>query len=206
VFISNPQSYDILDYLTEDGQLKRITFWPGSLLGDLRELCRVMTKSHPWDIDQATWFVLTGEPPLVQPIRAKVNSSWIPGIRALTTISLTIQPWVPAETVEHAYRQVQRRVLGGHNKRIGDKSLRLLEFVTERADANGNLPSGSMLVQEWDDKWIQQRPRWCYGTDTRTFWRDFKSAQRSLTNSKRAGLFLQAGAADSEEYIPDIGG
>ena len=83
--------------------------------------------------------MLTREHPIVQPIRAKVNSSWIPGRRALTTISLTKQPWVPAETVENTYRQVHRRVLGDNNKRIGDKSLRLLEFVTERADANGNL-------------------------------------------------------------------
>jgi hypothetical protein len=128
----------------------------------------------------------------VRPIKGKTNSSWMPGKRAPTTISLTVQPWVPAETVENAYRQVQRRVLGGKNKRIGDKSLRLLEFVTEREDADGNLPSGSTLVQEWDEKWIHQRPRWCYGADTRTFWRDLGNAQKSVTNSKRADLFLKA--------------
>jgi hypothetical protein len=89
-------------------------------------------------------------------------------------------------------------VLGGNNKRIGDKSLRLLEFVTERADANGNLPRAVMLVQEWDDKWIQQRSRWCYGTDARTYWYDLGNAQRSLTNSRRAGLFLEAGVSEPE--------
>jgi hypothetical protein len=47
VFIPNPQSYDILNYPTEDERLKRITFWPGSLLGDLRILCKGLTKSHP---------------------------------------------------------------------------------------------------------------------------------------------------------------
>jgi hypothetical protein len=203
VFIPNPQSYDYLPYFAEDGRPKRVGYWQGSVLGDLRKLCKELTKGHPWGIDEATWFVLTGETPPVQPIRAKIHSTWVPFSRALTTISVTAQPWVRAETVEGAYRQAQRQALGGDNKRIGDKSLRILEFVIRRADADGNLPSGRTLVEEWDEKWVHQEPKWCYGGDTRTFWRDFGNAKKSVTNSKRAGLFLEAGVYGPEEYIPD---
>jgi hypothetical protein len=45
-------------------------------------------------------------------------------------------------------------------------------------------------VKEWDKRWREERPQWCYGTDTRTFWRDVRSVQKSLTNSDRAGLVL----------------
>ena len=149
MFIPNPQSYDSL-YLAEDGRDERITFWPDSLLGDLRWLCKELVKSHPWDIGEAPSFVLTGQHPMVQPIKAKVNSSWIVGTRAHTTISLTVQPWVPPESVEVAYRQLQKRVIGGECGRISDKNLRLLQFTTKHADADGNLPNGDVLVREWD--------------------------------------------------------
>jgi hypothetical protein len=200
VFMPNPQNYDIL-YLAEDGRLTRITFWPGSLLGDLRNLCKVMTKSHPWDFDQATWFVLTGETPFVRPIRARKQETWQMDGRAYTTISLTIQPWVPPEDVETVYRQLQKQVIGCAHGRVSDKNLNLLRFVTERADGSGNLPKGEILVKDWDKKWQHQRPEWCYGANTRRFWRDFRNVQESVTNSKRAGLFLEPGQYIPEEFV-----
>jgi hypothetical protein len=149
-------------------------------------------QAHPWNIDEATWFVLTAEPPWVRPVKAKIEHSTILGSSAhYTTISLTVQPWVPSETVQSAYRQVQRRVIGGDSGRIGEKNLNLLRFVAERADAAGNLPTGRTLVREWDKRWKDERPQWCYGADTRTFWRDFRSVQKSVANSSRAGLVLE---------------
>jgi hypothetical protein len=201
-FIPNPQGYNNVTYLAEGGRPRRVTFRPASVLGKLHKLCKALTKSHPWNIDEATWFVLTSERPTLQPIRAKINSSWTPGTRAHTTISLTIQPWVSPETVEAAYRQIQKEVIGGECGRIGDKNLKLLEFVTNRADANGNLPKGEVLVQEWDKERKRKHPEWCYDGDKRRLWRDFRSVQRSLTNSRRAGLFLDGSAYSPEEYIP----
>ncbi len=63
VFIPNPQSYENLTYPANNGRPERVTFWSGSGLGNLRRLCKVLTKAHPWDTDEATWFVLTGEVP-----------------------------------------------------------------------------------------------------------------------------------------------
>jgi hypothetical protein len=185
-------SHGYLTYQAGDGQPTRVSFWPHSVLDKLRKICKELVKAHPWNIDEAAWFVLTDDPPLVHPIRAKIDSSTILGSSInYTTISLTVHPWVPPETVQSAYRQVQRRAIGGESGRIGEKNLNLLQFVAERADAAGNLPTGRTLVKEWDKKWKDERPQWCYGTDTRTFWRDFRSVQNSVTNSSRAGLVLE---------------
>jgi hypothetical protein len=202
VFIPNPQSYDSL-YLAEDG-FRRITFWPGSVLGELRTLCKELTKVHPWDIDQATWFVLTGETPFVRPIRAKKQETWLIDGRAYTTISLTVQPWVPPEQVETVYRQLQKQVIGGAHGRVSDKNLNLLRFVIDRADGSGNLPKGKGLVKDWDKKWQHQRPELCYGANTRRFWRDFRNVQESVTNSKRAGLILEPGQYIPEEFVQEM--
>jgi hypothetical protein len=185
-------------------QARTLLSLPTTELDDLRKLSEVLTKSHPWNIDDAMWFVLTGIHPVVQPIQAKINSSWTIGTRAHTTISLTVQPWVPPETVGAAYRQLQKKVIGGECGRIGDKNLKLLQFVANRADANGKLPKGDMLVQEWDRRWKREHPEWCYGSDKRRFWRDFRNVQRNMTNSKRAGPFLEADAPSPEEYMPQI--
>jgi hypothetical protein len=204
VSIPNPQSYDSL-YLAEDGRNKRITFWPGSVLGELRgELCKELTKVHPWDIDQTTRFVLTGETPFVHPIRARMQEeTWLTDGRAYTTISLTVQPWVPPEHVETVYRQVQKQVIGGAHGRVSDKNLNLLRFVIDRADGSGNTPKGEVLVKDWDKKWKHQRPEWCYGASTRRFWRDFRNVQKSVTNSKRAGLILEPGEYIPEEFVQE---
>jgi hypothetical protein len=202
VFIPNPQSYDHLTYLAENGRPERVTFWRGSVLGDLHKLCKELVKAHPWDIDEATWFVLTGEMPLVRPIRAKTTSSFVPDGRAYNSISLVIQPWVSPETVEVAYRQLQKRVIGGDYGRISDKNLNLLRFVAGQVDDAGNLPKGEVLVKAWDKKWKNERPEWCYGADTRRFWRDFRSVQESVTNSRRAGIILEPGKYTPDEMVP----
>jgi hypothetical protein len=202
VFVPNPQSYGDLTYLAENGRPKKVTYWPGSVVGDLRKVCNRLTKAHPWDIDEAIWFVLTDETPSVRPIVSKINSSWVPDTRVQTTLSLTIQPWVPPETVAAVYRQIQEEVLGGKCGRIGEKNLRLLEFATERTNKFGRLPRGDVLVQSWDRKWRSTHPEWCYDCDKRRFWRDLRSVQRSVTNSRRAGLLLDARGYFPVEQMP----
>jgi hypothetical protein len=189
----SPQiGYGRLTFSDEDGTERWVSFWLNSVLGSLRKICKQLVKAHPWDVDEAAWFVLTGEAPWVPPISARINHSGVLGSSVgYSTISLTFQPCVPADTVESVCRQAQRRVLDGDNQRIREKNLKLLRFVTERADAKGNLPAGRALVEEWDKKWSNKRPDWCYGSDTRTFWRDFRRAERIVTNSRSAGLIRQ---------------
>lgn len=197
--VFGPQSYEHFTVRNERGRPRMVSFWPGSysILGELRKICKEITTAHPWDIGEATWFVLTGEVPFVRPIRSTVPTQRLLGGRAHATISLAIQPWVSPEAVELVYRQVQKQVIGGRPGRVSNKNLNLLDFVTARTDRNGNLPRGGALVNEWDRKCKKdKRPtKWCYGANTRKFWRDLRSVQESLANSERAGIVL-------DKYMP----
>jgi hypothetical protein len=189
--VFGPQNYEHLNTFNDKGKTRIVSFWPNadSVLGELRRLCKEITRAHPWDIDEATWFVLTGEVPVVRPVKSTALMSGLPSARAHSTISLTIQPWVPPETVKLVYQQAQKQVIGGKPGRISDKNLNLLRFVVDRADRNGNLPRGEVLVKEWDRNCKRERrPGWCYGADTRRFFRDFRSVQKSVTDSERAGI------------------
>ncbi len=196
--VFGPQIYEHITVRDDKGRARRVSFWPnsGSVLGELQKICKEITTAHPWDIDEATWFVLTGEIPFVRPIRSTVTTQQRPGGRSHTTISLTIQPWVSPDAVELVYRQVQKQVIGGKPGRVSDKNLKLLGFAMARADRNGNLPKGKVLVEEWDRKCKkEQRPtkwsKWCYGANTRRFFRDLRSVQESVADSERAGLIQE---------------
>ncbi len=72
---------------------------------------------------------------------------------------------------------------------LRDKNLKLLRFVAGWASADGSLPNGETLVKEWNKKWSDEKPDWCYKLDeTRIFWRDFRRAERIVTNSRGAGF------------------
>jgi hypothetical protein len=98
---------------------------------------------------------------------------------------------------------MQRQMLGQDNRPIGEKNLKLLEFVEERIDAVGlvkedstdvpgfterlaqlhyaRVPDGSTLVKEWDQQeWVKENPSWAYGNNTRRFWRDYRRAFNSV--------------------------
>jgi hypothetical protein len=204
--VFGPQSYEYLTVRNDKGRARMVSFWPNSdsVLGELRKICKEITTAHPWDVDQATWFVLTGEVPFVRPIRSTIPTERLLGGRAHATISLTIQPWVSSEAVESVYRQVQKQVIGGKPGRVSDKNLNLLKFAIERADSKGNLPKGEVLVQEWDRRWKQRRSKWCYGANTRRFWRDLRSVQESIADSERAGIVLDPGKYMPHENVEHV--
>jgi len=204
--IFGPQSYEYFAVRDDKGKVRKVSFWPNpdSVLGELRKICKEITRAHPWDVDQATWFVLTGEVPFVRPIRSTIPTQRLLGGRAHATISLTIQPWVSSEAVEAVYRQVQKQVIGGKPGRVSDKNLNLLKFAIERTDGNGNLPKGDILVQEWDRRWRQRQPKWCYGANTRRFWRDLRSIEKSIADSERAGIVLDPGKFMPHENVEDV--
>ena len=71
----------------------------------------------------------------------------------------------------------RRSVLGQDNRKLGNKSLKLLRFVTERIDPTSPVTEGEMLVEEWN----RENPQWAYGKDdTRTFWRDYNRVRKAI--------------------------
>jgi hypothetical protein len=57
--------------------------------------------------EQATWFVITVEPPALSAATGRVSRG---SAAAYTEITMTVQPWGPADTVRKFYRQLQGRV------------------------------------------------------------------------------------------------
>jgi hypothetical protein len=206
--------------LTFPGELEVETtpVWRGSVLDELRELSLTLAKRYHWPTPQATWFVLTGEIPEAPPVRMRYGfqESWsiVEGenSRGLVTgtITLEVAPWVSANTVRDAYLAFQQRVFGRSKRRLGEKNLRLLRFVTERIDPVGLLkqegadfseldrknpeliaglrflkkPSGRELVREWNKtKWVQDNPKWAYDPDyAKNLWRDYQHARRAVAH------------------------
>ena len=60
----SPQiAYGRLTFPDEDGTPRPLTFWRDSILGDLHKVGTQLVKAYPWNLDEAIWFVLTGEAP-----------------------------------------------------------------------------------------------------------------------------------------------
>lgn len=144
--------------------------------------------------------MLTGEVPAVPPARGQY------GIKrgdhyAYGQITLTVVPWVPAETVSELYRKVQRQALGGDNHPLQEKALKLVRFVMEHVYPVGLSSEerrrlGQRLVEEWNQtEWVREQPQDERSNDTQTrlrrrayeghdktrrFWRDFSRALRAV--------------------------
>lgn len=166
----------------------------GSVLDDLRKLSEKLAKWYPWALADATWFVLTGEPPPVPPAKGAYRVSRRGSQYTYGRIVITAMPWVPPETVLELYRKVQLHALGGDNQPIREKTRKLMRFIIDSVYLeNGVYPVGlsreerrklgKRLVAEWDQtEWVRKIPKWAYGKNTRRFWRDFTRALRVLAN------------------------
>lgn len=109
--------------------------------GYLEELGEWLVNVYPWShVGEAVVFVISGRPPrLAEPLSAAMNMG-------NATYSITFSPWVSEATVVRAYRTVISR----HRRLPGDKTIRVLHFVSEQADEEGQLPSWSELERRWN--------------------------------------------------------
>jgi hypothetical protein len=172
-----------LEFRNEEGEDDSILVQRASVLGELQRVANRLAEQFPWREDQATWFALTGAPPLVSPI--KIRYKWHPARVHHTSgdttrftygeVTISVVPWVPETSVSEAYFNLQRRILQvQQNQPLERPGLELLRFVLEkenplRLDRARRRKVGRKLVEAWD----QAYPHWAYGQDTRptgTFW------------------------------------
>jgi hypothetical protein len=164
----------LLAHRGEDGWVWRERVWPRSVLGELRELSRRLTEHYQWAEECVPSFVLTSSIPIVSPL--KVSAQFADRMYfSRSTITLTIEPWVSANTVLRAYRDVQRQVLGRDNRPLSRRNLAVFRFVNDRLDERGNTPPLRLLLDEWN----RNHPEWRYA-DVRNFGRDLGRAERGL--------------------------
>jgi hypothetical protein len=65
--------------------------------------------------------------------------------------TLNFAPWISEKTFRKAYRKCQKVVQGGDNRRMKDRTLAVVRFVTEHTDDEGRrLLSWSQLTDLWN--------------------------------------------------------
>lgn len=150
-----PLSYEeaLEEFVDEDGAIHG----PSPHAGQLAELTKELERVYFWKGINASWFVLTGYVPVVNTFKLRISHTWRPHGPKVATVTLTVEPWLSAEKVQQIYRDVQRRLLGGKdNGRVGERSLKLLQFVAEHRE------SANVSWQELRRLWNATYPEWAY--------------------------------------------
>jgi hypothetical protein len=184
-------------YIDEDGQTQETLVEDRSILEGLRVLSKYLAAEYPWQEEQATWFVLTGEPPALSAATGRVSRG---SAAPYAEITMTVQPWVPADTVRKFYGQLQGRVLTSRPRAVSERNLAVFRFVvgqqsvkpysdnapaSELTRRHPNLmrlkqPSWRVMLKRWNrhysagDKWHYQY--------VRTFQRDFRRAAQAIVS------------------------
>jgi hypothetical protein len=121
--------------------------WLGSrkkLTENYSEFCLYLAAIFPWHPYDAALFLLTGKRPEVVPLELSYN-------RYRRVFTLNFAPWISEKTIRKAYRNCQKVVQGGDNRRMKDRTLAVVRFVTEHTDDEGRRPlSWSQLTDLWN--------------------------------------------------------
>jgi hypothetical protein len=180
-------------FRNREGEDDHMAVRQDSVLGELQRVARRLTEQFPWREAQATWFVLTGEPPLVSPVKTRYTSDpanvHLPSgetIRfAYGEVIISAAPWISEKIVAEAYYNLQSRILPGEqNRALGRRRLEVLRFVLQRENPieltktrRGRIGKG--LVEAWDRKY----PNWAYGhynQPTGAFWDAYNDAESQV--------------------------
>jgi len=136
-----------------------------------------------WDHEQALWFLLTDEPPFVEPIFADIRPLRVGKHLSFGRLILQVEPWVPAQTVTAYYRLLQ--VLGHIPRALSLRNLKLAGFVLNHlrhlvtAQVRGK---GVFVMPNWRAlmmRWNKAHPKMAYANE-RLFHRDFFRTARSV--------------------------
>lgn len=127
----------------------------GSVLYRLRALTSWLARSYcrAWNPAQITWFVLTGKATPVTAVTGCIGpiedgkARPDPNIsRRKTTITLSVEPWVPAPTIKTVYRKMQREIIGHDNREVPKRRRFLFHFVVR--ELRDSLPEEGLTEQQ----------------------------------------------------------
>ncbi len=127
----------------------------GEILEELLSLAKRLGWRYRWTY-QDTWrFLLTGTVPHIVPLRVHYNyvrdepESPEPHYPNMAEITLIVEPWVDARDVERIYRNVQRQVLGGDNRKNDKRTLEAIRFAARQMREHGR-KSWAEIVRHWN--------------------------------------------------------
>jgi hypothetical protein len=96
----------------------------------LQGLVQTLATTYLWKAEDASWWVLCAHyipPPRTFGVETNVTRH--EHGPEIGTITLTAEPWVPADIVAQRYKDAQGRMLGKKPRAVGRERLRLLAFV-----------------------------------------------------------------------------
>lgn len=178
-----------------------VRVWAGSVLWELQRLGKWLSDKHPWQQDQAVYFVLTGVPQLAATLRFKTRRSIGKGVKAhkysSATIVIEAEHWVPVDEVARAYRKAQREAHeGSKNRKPADRNIAVFRHVVslsyvrvksiEENLARIEIPKWRDMLRSWNkdhppgDKWHYEDEE---GKGVKRFHRDFKRGQHAVVGS-----------------------
>jgi hypothetical protein len=203
----HPSRDPLLTFVWPWGETERpevLEVWPNSVLGQLHKTSIRLAKDHPWTVEDAALFILTGEPIFLPPLAFRMHRSRS-GVAAHKynhdEVTLSVTPWVPGEVILEAYRKV-RRSLGYKDRRPNERQVALFRFVLARSEvhvvkkpawagligqwrARLRLPGWKVLRGEWNERYPVGHA-WHYGQKdphAKLFRRDFVRAQEKIIGS-----------------------
>lgn len=133
---------------------------PEHILDEMLSIAQRLGWRYRWTYHDTWWYLLTGQGPYIQPLRVHYeyvsDEEHHPNMAQLTLI---VEPWVDATQVERVYRDVQRQVLSGDNRKKPARTLDAVHFVARRMrEQNGE--SWSNFKRQWNQS--QTDPQWRY--------------------------------------------
>jgi hypothetical protein len=175
-------------FVNESGQTRRIPFFERSRLGRLNELIqKLRNELFPyWSVAEASWVILTGqvrEAPacLVGKVESLSNERVTRKV-----VTLSVEPWIAAETVLRTYQYLQALTLGRRPRAVSERNLAMVRFVMKQLRT---LVTTSLQVQavpirvSWRklmDSWNRENEEsWAY-EDERRFYRDCNRTLRTI--------------------------
>jgi hypothetical protein len=163
----------------DDAWIKANMVWTESLLAELHTLSAALIRSFPvWEGQEqdVSWFVLTGQVPQIRPLLMRW-SMYRGSDYNRATITMTIEPWMPADAVRKAYQDLQRRMLGRDNRPLSKRTLALLQFMGKQREIHRARPTWRALCAWWNDAYPEWRCVTSDGqVDERRFRRDYMRA------------------------------
>ena len=149
---------------------------PTNAIEDMREVSRRLSRAFRWRVGDADWFLLTGYVPFVRPVSVSVHKNSIRDVPNYLNrdyhlegsdfmvdtaeIVITAEPWVDANIVIRAFKEVQKQVNGGDNRKITAKTLDAVRFVARRLRTDKI--RWQQLRSEWNSE--QDDPKRRYGS------------------------------------------
>jgi len=129
-----------VDEMAEEGRLD-YAHYGSTARWHLEELGEWLVDKYPWEnVGDAVVFLISGRPPrLAKPLRASHDDG-------TATYSITFSSWVSEETILRAYHNIRSI----HPRLPGDKTVRVLRFVSEQTDGDGHLPTWDTLLNRWN--------------------------------------------------------